>query len=396
MTARRPHASHPDQSEADVAVSTARAVRIAATVIQQSGASSPADQCLRAELKKTRGLNQATSRLAARMVFAYYRWLGWTKPEAPVEGRVREAIQIQERFNREPDTFSDAALIEKSIPAWTADVMPVTAAWVRAIQSEPVLWLRTRPGSGEQLKSTLPHALPGPIPDSLIFEGEEDLFTTQEFQAGDFEIQDITSQIVGWLCAPKPGETWWDACAGEGGKTLHLSALMQNKGLIWASDRAEWRLNRLKQRTARARVFNYRTATWNGSDKLPTKTLFDGVLLDAPCSGLGTWQRNPHARWTTTLDDIRELAELQDKLLQAAARGVKKGGRLIYSVCTLAQAETSRVSERFGIEHPEFALEPFASPLDLAGPNLWLWPQDWRGSGMFVTQWRKRGRESQA
>ena len=83
---------------------------------------------------------------------------------------------------------------------------------------------------------------------------------------------------------------------------------MQGRGLLWASDRAAWRLKQLKLRAARAQCFNYRVAEWNGGAKLPTKTRFDGVLLDAPCSGLGTWQRNPHARWTVTPDDVRELA----------------------------------------------------------------------------------------
>ena len=392
MTAKQRHIPRPKPSEADVAVSTSRAARIAAAVIQQASRSLPADQCLRAELKKTRGLNQATSRLTARMVFAHYRWLGWTKSDVPIETRVREALNLQERFNREPNSFSDAALVEKSIPAWASEVMEVTVPWVRAIQSEPVLWLRTRPGLSEQLNSTLPQTSSGPVPDSLIYEGEEDLFVRPEFQSGEFEIQDIASQIVGWLCHPKPGETWWDACAGEGGKTLHLSTLMLNKGLIWASDRAEWRLKRLKQRAGRAKVFNYRTAPWNGGENLPTRTLFDGVLLDAPCSGLGTWQRNPHSRWTTTRNDIAELADLQGRLLKAAARSVKKGGRLIYSVCTLARAETTGVSEQFGSQNPEFVLEPFTAPLELnQGPTVWLSPQEWRGSGMFVIQWRKVG-----
>src|SRR5205823_5977071 len=128
------------------------------------------------------------------------------------------------------------------------------------------------------------------LPEALVYEGETDLFRTPEFHAGEFEIQDLSSQAVGWLCDPKPGETWWDACAGEGGKLLHLSDLMQNKGLIWASDRAAWRLQKLKRRTARAKVFNYRAALWDGGAKLPTKTKFDGVLVDAPCSGLGTWR----------------------------------------------------------------------------------------------------------
>jgi 16S rRNA (cytosine967-C5)-methyltransferase len=340
-------------------------------------------------LKKARGINPATSRLAARMVFAYFRWKGWLDSQLPIDSGVRETLRMQEQFQRDPASFSNAALLEKSIPAWAARLMPVSADWIRAIQSEPVLWLRARTGAIDTLRTQLWSVSAGPIPDSLVYEGEEDLFMTEAFQSGTFEIQDITSQIVGWLCGPRPGESWWDACAGEGGKTLHLSELMQNKGLIWASDRAEWRLKRLKQRAARAQAFNYRTAVWNGGDKLPTKTLFDGVLVDAPCSGMGTWQRNPQARWTTQPEDITELAELQFKLLNAAVRSVKKGGRLVYSVCTLAQAETSEVTARFGRENPDFVAEPFSSPLQLTGPTVELWPQEWRGSGMFITQWRK-------
>src|SRR6185503_9755757 len=132
----------------------------------------------------------------------------------------------------------------------------------------------------------------------------------------------------------------WDACAGGGGKTLHLSDLMENRGLIWASDREEWRLKKLKQRAARAKAFNYRAALWDGGAKLPTKTKFDGVLVDAPCGGIGTWQRNPHARWTTTAEDVEELSEVQGLLLANVAPSVKPGGKLIYSVCTLTRSET--------------------------------------------------------
>src|SRR6185295_17316743 len=128
-------------------------------------------------------------------------------------------------------------------------------------------------------------------------------------------------------------------CAGEGGKTMHLSALMENKGLIWASDRAAWRLKNLKRRAARAKVFNFRSELWDGGAKLPTKTKFDGILVDAPCSGVGTWQRNPHARWTTTLDDVRELGAVQLQLLDRVAGSLKPEGRLIYSVCTLTRTE---------------------------------------------------------
>jgi 16S rRNA (cytosine967-C5)-methyltransferase len=234
------------------------------------------------------------------------------------------------------------------------------------------------------------------LPEALVYEGEEDLFRTPEFHAGEFEIQDLSSQAVGILCAPKPGETWWDACAGEGGKLLHLSDLMQNKGLIWASDRAEWRLKKLKRRTARAKVFNYRAALWDGGAKLPTKTKFDGVLVDAPCSGVGTWQRNPQARWTTTMNDVSELSAIQKSLLAHAAPGVKPGGKLIFSVCTLTRAETTEVVDDFNAKFAA-AFDPMPLKQIPEGQSLLtpaatktIWPQDLGGNGMFIASWRRK------
>jgi len=165
---------------------------------------------------------------------------------------------------------------------------------------------------------------------------------------------------------------------------------MANKGLIWATDRAEWRLQRLKRRAARAGIFNYRMNVWNGTREMRTK--FDGVLVDAPCSGLGTWQRNPQGRWTTTREDVTELATIQRQLLGHAARALKKGGRLVYAVCTLTREETEDVVS--SVERGEF---PFLKPRALANPlrpsetpshHLWLHPRD-GSNGMFVASWER-------
>ncbi|HWZ94379.1 MAG TPA: RsmB/NOP family class I SAM-dependent RNA methyltransferase [Opitutaceae bacterium] len=226
---------------------------------------------------------------------------------------------------------------------------------------------------------------------ALRYAGEKDLFRTPEFQAGAFEIQDLASQFVGHACAPQPGETWWDACAGAGGKTLHLADLMQNRGLVWASDRSARRLTALKQRTARAKIFNYRTALWDGSARLPTKTKFDGILLDAPCSGVGTWQRNPHARWTTTPNDVSELAAIQLQLLNHAASALKPGGRLIYSVCTLTRSETTAVAEAFATAHPELEPQPlFGSGSEAPSSQLTILPHEINANGMFIAGWKRR------
>jgi 16S rRNA (cytosine967-C5)-methyltransferase len=375
---------------------------LAAGVIEASSREQPADAVLRAELRARRSLSSDKRRRTSEAVFAYFRWRGWLDQDAAMSKQLRDAQALRRQFADSPQSFPDAELLARAVPAWVSAFMEVTPAWVRALQAEPVLWLRARPGQGKALASRLGHCEPagaGLLADALRYDGEEDLFRTAGFQEGEFQIQDLHSQAVGWLCAPQPGEMWWDACAGEGGKLLHLSDLMQNRGLIWASDEAEWRLRRLKLRARRAGVFNYRLAVWDGGERLPTRTKFDGVLVDAPCSNLGTWGRNPHARWTTTPQDVQELAALQRRLLDHAASALKPGGRLVHAVCTLTREETSGLAGRFGAAHPAFEPLPLADPLRPAqppAPNLFLRPEWTSGNGVYVASWRcgERPREA--
>jgi len=369
---------------------------IAAEVIRKTGRDKPADAALREVLKQHRELAPFDATEIAKTVFIYYRWHVWLREERGVESKMWLALRLDERFRANESNVPLSELRAKAVPAWTAESMEVNDDWLRSLQRQPKLWLRAKRGQAEALAGKLFAADVSPLlPDALVFEGEADLFKTPEFHAGEFEIQDIASQMVGLLCDPQPGETWWDTCAGEGGKTLHLSDLMQNKGLLWASDRAEWRLQKLKRRTGRAKVFNYRSVFWDGGAKLPTKTKFDGVLVDAPCSGVGTWQRNPQARWTTTVDDVRELSEIQRKLLANVAPSVKPGGKLIFYVCTLTRAETTEVMAAFSASQPDF--EPlifqdikFNERTVTGASSLTIWPQDLGGNGMFIAGWRRK------
>ena len=369
---------------------------IAAEVIRQTGKDKPADAALREVLKSLRDLAPFDATEIAKTVFIYYRWHVWLREERGVEAKMRLALRLNQRFQGDESSVPFSELRAKAVPAWTAAEMEVSDEWLCSLQREPKLWLRAKRGTAAALAEKLLGAEVSPLlPDALLYRGEEDLFKTPEFHAGEFEIQDIASQVVGMLCAPSPGETWWDTCAGEGGKTLHLSDLMQNKGLLWASDRAEWRLQKLKRRTGRAKAFNYRSVFWDGGKKLPTKTKFDGVLVDAPCSGIGTWQRNPQARWTTGENDVRELSAIQKNLLANVAPSVKPGGKLVFSVCTLSRAETTEVAEAFTTSQPDF--EPMVFPeIKLNqrtvsdASSLTLWPQDLDGNGMFIAGWRRK------
>ncbi len=370
-------------------------IGIAERIIDGTSRDHPADGLLRRTLRSHRGLSPIDADRITSAVFAYFRWLGWLNRMQMRAEQIARALELSERFAHQPQSFPDADLVARAVPGWLQKEMEVTAEFARALQAEPKLWLRARAGQGSILAKKLGHCRvfgSGPLADTLEYTGKEDLFQNSAFHAGEFEIQDLSSQVVGMVCGAQPGQTWWDACAGDGGKLVHLSGLMQNRGLIWASDRSGWRLAKLKRRAARAGVFNYRAVPWDGGPRLPTKTRFDGVLVDAPCSGVGTWQRNPHARWTTTPEDVRELAAVQHQLLAHASTAVKPGGRLVYAICSLTRAESTGVAEGFGKAFPEFKALPFHNPLQPdSAPvaQLALLPQQFGGNGMFIAVWER-------
>lgn len=373
-----------------------RTLEVIERIIRGSSRERPADGVLRQQLKSEHRLPPEKAREICRAVFAYYRWRGWLAPAIELQEAISTALQLARRFEKCPGDFSTSDLLARAVPHWLSEQMELSEAFLRALQREPRLWLRARPGQGNSLARRLGNSRSfgaEPLGDAVEYLGREDLFRTPEFHRGEFEIQDLSSQAVGLMCDPGPGQKWWDACAGEGGKTLHLSALMENKGLIWATDPAAWRLERLRRRAARAGVFNFRTVQWDGGPRLPTRTKFDGVLVDAPCSGIGTWQRNPHARWTLEAADVQELAALQEKLLTNASAAVKPGGKLLYAVCTMTRAETTERARRFSDAQSDFKPLPIVNPLDPSAGKLaeWqLWPEQNGGNGMFVAAWERR------
>jgi 16S rRNA (cytosine967-C5)-methyltransferase len=373
-----------------------RIVELATRVITESGRANPADAVLRRVFKGERALPREAARAIAQAVFSYYRWWGWVPRGERLAAQIKVALSQEDRFRKNPSSFSDEELLAKAVPEWTRAEVEVTPAWVRTLQSPAPIWLRTKRGLGAQVAARLGDCQvlgEGPLGDCLKYDGHRDLFRAEDFQSGNFELQDLSSQLVGLICEPQEAEKWWDACAGEGGKTLHLSDLMGNRGLILASDRSMRRLQTLRRRAARSKAFNYRLAVWDGGPNLPVKTKFDGVLLDAPCTAIGTWRRNPHARWTTTPQDIVELSEIQRGLIRHAVPALKEGGRLIYSVCTLTRAETFGMSAFIQQELPGLvpleAKNPLA-PSTLPQTSFLLRPEETDGNGMFVSVWRKQ------
>jgi 16S rRNA (cytosine967-C5)-methyltransferase len=186
------------------------------------------------------------------------------------------------------------------------------------------------------------------VPDALRQQGRASMFRTDAFQQGWFEVQDVGSQIVGALLPVQAGQKVVDFCAGAGGKTLQLAARMQNKGSIIACDVSEHRLDRMRPRLARAGVDNVRIMPLSSEKDAKLKKLKgtqDAVLVDAPCSGSGTWRRSPDMKWREM--DLTNLSATQLSVLTSAARLVREGGYLVYATCSLLDAENSAVVEAF-------------------------------------------------
>lgn len=212
------------------------------------------------------------------------------------------------------------------------------------------------------------------------------------FLEGAIEVQDEGSQLLGLLLAPKRGEMVADFCAGAGGKTLLLGDLMRNTGRLYAFDVSEKRLSNLKPRLARSGLSNVHPVRIDSERDTKIKRLagkLDRVLVDAPCSGLGTLRRNPDLKWRQTPEGVAELTLKQASILAAAAKLVKPGGRLVYATCSLLAEENDMIVDAFLAANPEFKIVPVAEELGKFGwqgteERLYLFPHRHGTDGFFA------------
>ena len=186
------------------------------------------------------------------------------------------------------------------------------------------------------------------LPEALRLVERQNVFLTQSFKDGWFEIQDGSSQKVAPLLDIRPGQRVIDACAGAGGKTLHLSSLLQNKGQLIAMDIHQYKLNNLKLRARRAGAHNIETRLID-SNKVIKKFYgsADRVLIDAPCTGLGVLRRNPDAKWKIDSDFLDRVVATQQEILQSYSKLVKVGGKIIYATCSILPQENDQQIEKF-------------------------------------------------
>ena len=192
--------------------------------------------------------------------------------------------------------------------------------------------------------------------DALVLVERKNVFRTNAFQDGWFEVQDLSSQLVAEALDPQPGTRVFDVCAGAGGKTLHIASLMQNKGQIIALDLYEWKLKELKRRAKRAGAHNIKTRPIIAKTIKRLKDSADALLIDAPCSGLGVLKRNPDAKWKLDAAFIERITKEQEEILQNHSKVLRKGGKMVYATCSILPEENEQQVEKFLANNPEFSL----------------------------------------
>ncbi|WP_019507020.1 16S rRNA (cytosine(967)-C(5))-methyltransferase [Pleurocapsa sp. PCC 7319] len=214
--------------------------------------------------------------------------------------------------------------------------------------------------------------IPG-LPQGLRLEGAGAVTDLPGYKQGWWVIQDSSAQLVTHLLDPQPEETIIDACAAPGGKTTHIAELMRDRGQVIACDRAAKRLNKVRENAARLHLKSIQIEVGDSRNFPQFASIADRVLLDAPCSGLGTLHKRPDIRWRQTNQSIQELFKLQRELLEQVAHWVKPKGILVYATCTLNLLENEKVIQSFLENHLNWSIQ---SPPDVIAKNL-VTPEEW-------------------
>jgi len=321
------------------------------------------------------------------------------------------------------DAVKQEDLLERhrhNLPEWL--VAPLKAQlgnqfWplVESLQQPAPLDLRVnaladkRPELQKELAKASIKAVPTPFsPWGLRVDGKPALNKLDAFTRGALEVQDEGSQLLALLLDAKRGEMVVDFCAGAGGKTLAIGATMRNTGRLYAFDTSAHRLDALKPRLARSGLSNVHPAAIAHERDDRIKRLagkIDRVLVDAPCSGLGTLRRNPDLKWRQSPQSVQELTAKQAAILQSAARLVKSGGRLVYATCSVLPEENEAIAEAFAAANPDFEPQDAAgllAGLKVEGADtlcaggdggtryLRLWPHRHATDGFFAAVWNRK------
>jgi 16S rRNA (cytosine967-C5)-methyltransferase len=268
-------------------------------------------------------------------------------PTRKIKGRYDELSKIRKLKESIPDWMDALGLKELGEAIWTKEIAALNE------QAEVILRVNTIKTTKEKLQAELfdleieTDFLPN-YPNALKLKERTNVFQTEAFKNGFFEVQDASSQLVAEFLDVKPGMRVVDTCAGAGGKALHTASIMENKGQIIALDIYENKLYELKRRAKRNGAHNIETRAIVSTKVI--KKLYgkaDRVLIDAPCSGLGVLRRNPDAKWKLQEDFIDKIKQTQQEILQQYSRIVKPGGKLVYATCSILPSENQQQVDKF-------------------------------------------------
>ena len=320
-------------------------------------------------------LSQADDNDYWKLVGTWCLWKNYELPDWEEFGGL-----ARENFDVQYESLKSIRKIRESIPDWLDELgeKELGTAWEKEIASlnteaRVVLRVNTLKTNCTKLQKQLEQdgietRTESDFPDALILVKRQNLFNRKEFLDGHFEIQDAGSQLIAPYLQPEPGMVVIDACAGGGGKSLHLAALMKNKGRIISMDVESRKLLELQKRAKRAGVTCIETkAIESPATILSLANAADRVLLDVPCSGLGVIKRNPDAKWKLSLDFIEKIKTLQQEILNDYSVMVKPGGLLVYSTCSLLPSENEKQVAIFLKSNKIFELVDQKSVLPSAG-----------------------------
>lgn len=260
--------------------------------------------------------------------------------------------------------------ITASVPdwLWAQGELELGERWggeISALNESAPIYLRVNSlkSSPEKVKAILAmegvetELLPN-HPDALKLMGRTNVIRLGSFRKGLYEVQDAASQLIAPFLQVEPGQKVIDACAGAGGKSLHLAALMENKGKIVSMDVEGWKLEEVKKRASRAGLTCIETEFIRGKKTIKFwEGKADRLLLDAPCSGLGVLRRHPDTKWKLTPESFEEVKETQAEILHSYCKMLKPGGKMVYATCSLMPSEDEDQIKQFLEEHPHFELE---------------------------------------
>ncbi len=334
-------------------------------------------------------------RLYRELTYTLWRILPWVEDASP-DTLVARVAQHAQRSKATAD-FIDAYAMEAAgmasptaslLPPWIDEELACDSRVESSLLSRAPLWIRQQSGDATAVKRDFPQAEPSRhIDNAWRLPMDTRVFDTPGYRNGVIEIQDIGSQAL-LHCLPElPAGRWLDACAGAGGKTLQLAQLLSYRpdSEIVAHDVRPAALRELEQRRKRAGMTSISTT-------LEPTGSFDVVLVDAPCTGSGTWRRAPHLKWTTNPNSIRRAAEKQSLLLDRFSQRVKPGGWLVYLTCSLCRSENESVRTDFLTRHPAFQPLPINHPRTQAVVEdgyLTLNPWELDSDGYFVAAMRR-------